>query len=283
MKRKDNFLFLIVNDFDFDYNSYSRCGYMKAIDIKNLKFSYDKDVFNNLNLNIDKGSFATILGKGASGKTTLFKILSLNLVYEGEVLVLNKSIRYCLEKGWLGLISASYMFREKTAREEILRSLENKGLSRSKIDDQINRISKKIGIKNILDCYLKNLNIKEKILILFVLQLINKPKVLILDNVFSYIDNEKDIIFKELLRANKRGGTIINITNDAEECLFGSDVVILNDEVLKIRTCDLSEDVFINNGLEAPFIVSLSSKLKFYGLVDKNYVSMAKLVNDLWE
>ena len=54
------------------------------IRIEKLNFKYkDKQVFNNLDLNIEKGSFISIIGPNGSGKSTLIKILTGLINYEG--------------------------------------------------------------------------------------------------------------------------------------------------------------------------------------------------------
>ena len=54
------------------------------IEINNLCFNYkDKIVFDKFNLNIERGSFTTIIGENDSGKTTLVKILTGILKYDG--------------------------------------------------------------------------------------------------------------------------------------------------------------------------------------------------------
>ena len=57
------------------------------IRIEKMSFKYkDKQIFNNLNLNIEKGSFVSIIGQNGSGKSTLIKILTGLLPnYEGYI------------------------------------------------------------------------------------------------------------------------------------------------------------------------------------------------------
>ena len=257
---------------------------MNAVDIKNLSFNYKGAfVFNNLNIEVEKGTFMTILGKGGSGKSTLFKILSGNLPFEGNVLILNKSIGYNIDKGYLGVISASSnYFKEKSVIDELTYVLKSKGRPLDKIKGEILKVSKKTGIDKILNYSIKDLNVKERILLMFTIQLLNKPKVLFLDNVFGYLDNEKNKIMTELKRLNKRC-TIVNITNNTEECIYGKEVLILGDEVIKKKTDEISIEDFSSEGLELPFIVSLSSKLKFYNLINDVYLDMERLVDDLWQ
>ena len=46
------------------------------IKIKDLSFSYEEEVLSNVNINIEKGKFYTILGPNGSGKTTLLRLIS---------------------------------------------------------------------------------------------------------------------------------------------------------------------------------------------------------------
>ena len=254
---------------------------MKMVEISNLNFSYKNNtVFENYNLQIDKGSFITITGKNSSGKTTLFKILSNKLDYEGKILIDEKSIAYNFNKKTLGVIALnSYNYNKKVI--DLLKSkLEEKTLD--DIDKKLKKYIKKTNIENTLEYNFRNLSAKEKILVMITIQLIINPKVIILENVFEYLDAEKEKIMKMFQKLNKKGTTIINITNQTEECLYGNEVIFLNDSK-HIKTKDLNEDIFLENELTPPFMISLSSKLQFYNLINKNYLSMEKLVDDLWQ
>ena len=117
---------------------------------------------------------------------------------------------------------------------------------------------------------------------LFTLQLLLRPKVLIIDNCFSFFDFEKNDIIRELKRVFKKG-TVINITNDVNECLFGQEVLFLKDNLYKKNVFLLDSEDFLSNELDVPFIILLSEKLKFYGLIDKTYLDVERLIGDLWE
>ena len=58
------------------------------MEIKNLNFGYgnDKNILNNINIQVEEGKFTCIVGENGSGKSTLLKcILGLNKGYEGEI------------------------------------------------------------------------------------------------------------------------------------------------------------------------------------------------------
>ena len=66
------------------------------IEIKNLSFKYtpDKTIFSDLNLNIKKGEITTFLGKNGCGKSTLIKLLSKNITnYTGNIFLENKELK----------------------------------------------------------------------------------------------------------------------------------------------------------------------------------------------
>ena len=255
---------------------------MNAVEVRNLSFNYKGAfVFDKLNFSVKKGSFITIVGKGGSGKSTLFKIFSGDLKYDGSILILDRSIESSLDN--IGLISPSLdYFKEEVVINELIGSLKNKRKDFAKIENDIKKISKKIGIDNLLNKKINDLNEKEKILIQFVLQFLLKPKVLIIDNSFSILDYEKKVIVKEVKRIFKKC-TVINITNDVNECLYGQEVLFLSDNFLKKSVQLLDGDDFLSNNLDIPFMIMFSERLKFYGLSDKVYLNVERLIDDLWE
>ena len=257
---------------------------MNAVETHNLSFNYKGAfVFDKLSFSVRKGSFITIVGKGGSGKSTLFKILSGDLKYGGSILILDKSIETSLDNCILGLISPNLdYFKEDVVIDELMGSLNNKGRAFDKIESDIKKISKKIGIDCFLNKKIKNLSIKEKILVQFALQFLLRPKVLVIDNCFSLLDLEKNEVIREVKRVFKKC-TVINITNDVNECLFGEEVMFLNDNLLIKKIYELDSENFISNELDVPFMILLSEKLKFYGLTDNVYFNVERLIDDLWE
>ena len=73
---------------------------MNVIEVKNLSFNYPtvKNAIENLNFNIEEGTFTCIVGENGSGKSTLLKcILGLNKGYSGEI-IKEKRIGYLPQK-----------------------------------------------------------------------------------------------------------------------------------------------------------------------------------------
>ena len=120
-------------------------------------------------------------------------------------------------------------------------------------------------------------------------QLVKKPKILILDDAFSMISNlTTDKIFKMLKKYYKENNmTIVNVTNEVEETIYGTMIAIISNGKLilndKKENVLLNEKVFKNLHLSIPFMADLSIKLKYYNLINNLELDMDKMVNKLWK
>lgn len=263
---------------------------MQAIDIKNLNFSCGKiKVFDGLNLSISEGDFTAVLGKNGSGKTMLANILSGNLKFDGEILVLNKQLDKKISRSKIGTVFSD--LDDYDSFDIVMNMLVNSltGLSKKEIQNRILNIASEFKFNDVLDKTFNYLSFQEKILVMLGLSLVKKPKILILDNIFEGFDKDlKNNILKKLKRfAKKEKMTVIDMTNDVEDTLLADNIVIIGDGKVLLsgskRKVFEKEAFFEKNNMALPFVVSLSDKLKFYELIDKIYFDEKKLVDDLWK
>ena len=114
------------------------------------------------------------------------------------------------------------------------------------------------------------------------------PDILLLDNPFPCFNRtEEENIYKLLRNLSNKGMTIIITTTNTEECLITDKVLIINkfkkiafDKPTRILN---DESLLKKNGLDMPFMMDLSSKLKTYGLIDKNINNPERMVDILWK
>ncbi len=144
-------------------------------------------------------------------------------------------------------------------------------------------------ILNLFNCnYLlhkKVLTKLDELKIIILGNLVTTKKVFVFLNVLTFLDadfREKVILY--LKRTNKR---IINYTSDSEETLlFPYLIVIHNNEVIVEGKTSLvlkEERILKKLGFKLPFIIELSSGLKYYGIIDKIYLNNESLVDDIWK
>jgi len=263
--------------------------------IKDLNFSYDnKVIFKDFNLNIEKGKFVSIVGTTGSGKSTLVKILVGLLKAEGYINIYRMNL--CEDnlmdiRRNVGVIfeNPDNTFVAETVLDEIVFSLENLEYAKSTIKNKVDKVLEYIPIKEILEKNPHYLSAGEKQLVSLASALITEPKILILDEAFSMVDGVmKDKILKLLKKLNhEKKITIINITNDVEETVYGDEIIVLANGKIKLNGEKIEvykqEKQLKKLGLDLPFMVDLSNKLSYYGLVDKTILNMNEMVNHLWK
>ncbi len=257
------------------------------ISINNLNFRYkEKQIFDNLSLSIEEGSWVTIAGPNGSGKTTLVKILA-GIIKVNDINYFNIKNK----KKDIGILfeNPKETFLMDTVKDEIFLSLNRLNLSVTKIEEKIEDITDLLKLEDLMDKDPKILSGGELQRVALASILVYNPKILILDDALSMISSkDKAMIIKVIKRYKKDNNmTIINFTDDLEES-FGSNrlIVISKGKILfdgKPKEV-MENDTLLNRmGVEIPFIVDLSSKLKLYGLLEDIYFDDEKLVYDIWK
>ena len=107
-----------------------------------------------------------------------------------------------------------------------------------------------------------------------------------MDNATSKLSElQRTTIFKFLKQLKQT--TIINITNNIEDSLYGDRIVLLNNQTIFLddttKNALKNEKAFRSCNLDLPFMASLSLKLKYYDLLDSTILDMNKMVNKLWK
>lgn len=263
--------------------------------IKNLNFKYgEKTIFQNFNLRIKRGSWTTVVGHNGSGKSTLIKIIVGLIKNDDYILIDNvlktkdnlKEIRQLVN---VVMENPNSTFVAETVFDEIAFALENLELDCDTITKRVIDVAECLKIKMLLDLNPYSLSNGQKQLVALASILVLKPKIIIFDESFKRLDylsycNILNILVK--LQQDYQI-TIINITHNLEETLYGDQVVIIADGkvILNDRkeVVFKEEKVFNDLNLELPFIVSLSSKLIYYDLIKEIMFDVDLLVNKLWK
>lgn len=233
----------------------------KIIEINNFS---DDNLFKNLDLSIEKNKITCISGANSCGKTTLIRILNREIITDNDILINRVNINDYTILDYTNLVQAVIPFEivyENNINDKLLKKY-------------------KIKHRNI-----KLMTDKEIILTQLAIAIENKPKILLLDNIFIYFDDkEKKELFK-LLKELKI--TVIYTTIDLSDSLYsdylyiiGNKKIILEGNPLEV----LERDNIINKvGLNLPFMIDLSVKLKDYELLDKIELNKNRMVNTLWK
>jgi len=197
------------------------------INIKNLSFSYDSksaEVLKDVNLNIKKGVYLSIVGENGSSKTTLIKlILGILKPNKGDIKINSELIGYVPQR--LDSFNSQFPITVK----EVL-NCHKKTLKDKNID--INSILTQVNMEEFRDRLLGMLSGGQQQRILIARALMGDPDIIILDEPSTGVDeaNQKDIykILKSLNRDKNK--TIISIEHNIDIALANSTHILKVDK-----------------------------------------------------
>lgn len=255
------------------------------IELKDLTYHHkNKLIFDNLELEINKGVFTTILDINDSNTSLLLKIILGYIKTDASIKIDKKDINN-YDKNIISYIpnNVKDSIIMDTVIDEIM-------LNNDKVDNkELDKLLEELGLLNKILENPKNLSGGEQQLMYIASCLIKHPKLIICDNSFSMLDNFiKDKLLKKLKKLSKEKNiSIINITNDTEDILYGDNLVIISNN--KIILNDKKEVIYNNEKLfkslniKMPFMVELSLKLKYYNLLNNTEIDMNRMINKLWK
>lgn len=247
---------------------------MTIVEIKNLNFSFkNKIIFEHLDLNFKDHTITTVMGANGSGKSILAHLIYDN--YAG-INVNANNIKLVTTNPCEQIVS-------KTVKEQLMFYLKQTNLDKEEIDKRVSKIVKDFELNDLINCDPYDLDYATIQLIVVLSNIITYPELIIFDDAMTFISNYfKKKIF-DFLKKNKV--SIINFTNDSEECLYGNHVVVLNKKVVLNKTLKSAlkeEKIFLDNRIVLPFMAELSNKLKYYGLIDEIILDMDMMVKKIW-
>ena len=260
----------------------------KILSVKGLNY---KAIFKELDLNIQKDTFNLITGSNKSGKTTLIKILSGIIevkdtcFYNSSDITKLKSLEFATTFSYV-IFNGNFNFTFSTLNQELLYQLDKVNLTSSERKMKYKNLVKIFELDNYMYEDINNLSYFNKIKALVMCSVIRSPKVLLLDNI---LDDLSDGEGQEIIVSLKRiGGMTVIIGADRLNLspLFDYVHVIDKGEIILSGNPFevLKEDSTLNKiGLSLPFMVDLSLKLKYYGLIDDIVLDMNRMVDSLWK
>lgn len=249
------------------------------LEVKNLKIKYNNVILKDISFSIKENTFVTLCGRSSVGKTSLVKAIFGFIPYEGEINLYESKVE---------LVEENPSILGEVVTEELRIVLKNLKYSKKCQEEIIEKIISDLKIDSIKSKLTTHLSGGEKQIVSFIKTILKKPKLLILDNCFTMVDKiKKEKIMKYLKKyKQEEKATIIYITSDSNDLLYGSEILILSEcELIKVKTEEIlkQENLFKNNKIELPFMADLSNRLKYYGLVDKPIYDLDKMVNHLWK
>jgi energy-coupling factor transport system ATP-binding protein len=252
----------------------SRSEATPLIEVKGLYHVYPDDfaALKNISLKIQEGQFVAIMGRNASGKTTLVKHFNgLLKPTKGDVVIdgVNTKKASCAELAR----KVGYVFQNPndhlsadTVEEEIASTLKTLGVKNDGMKSMIDQVLQRFSLTQHRHRYPRSLSGGEKQRVALASVLVAQPKVIILDEPTRGMEYKlKAELMSFLDEYRKEGRVVILVTQDVETVAEYGDRVILLSEG-RIVVDGAKREVLSQALLFSPQINRLAQSLKNYSV-----------------
>ncbi len=191
------------------------------------------NALEDVNLDIKEGEFVVLLGASGCGKTTLLNLIGgFEGFDKGEIIIDGRHFsKKASPKDCIKIFQDYALLPWKNALDNVAFALESKGFSKAQARSEALEYLKLVHLERFKESFPARLSGGQKQRISLARALCVKPKILLLDEPFSALDNfTRNILQNELLKISQNlKTTMIFVTHDIEEAIFlGQRVIIMS-------------------------------------------------------
>jgi putative ABC transport system ATP-binding protein len=223
---------------------------MKIIEAENLTKTYqmgevEVNAVKNLNLEIEKGSFVSVMGPSGSGKSTLMHLLGLlDMPTDGELVIsgrktsdLNERHRSEMRLKRIGLIFQFYsLLTGFDSLQQVILPQMLDNVKEERARDRAKECLKKVGLGDRIDHKPSELSGGQRQRVAVARALAGNPNILLADESTSQLDTETSKKIMELYRdISNQGKTVITVNHEEELGEMADRKIWLEDGKLKKR------------------------------------------------
>jgi zinc transport system ATP-binding protein len=192
---------------------------LKVVEIDHLTIQYpDVKAIDDVSFTVNQGDFLGIIGPNGAGKSTLFaSMLSLNTKYKGTIKFFGTDIRK--SKNYLkeiGYVPQKPIFEKNFPAT--VNDVVKMGLQKESDESKIDEILQQLWIHELSKKRIGELSGGQQQRVFIAKALVNNPKVLILDEPVTGIDQQSIDLFYSILKElnSKQNITIIWSSHDLD-------------------------------------------------------------------
>ena len=222
---------------------------MAVIAVKGLDFSYgNTQILKNINFTVPEGRFAVLLGPNGAGKSTLIKLMLGELPLNGQtgkIELLGQEIRQFKDWKNISYVSQNGMAScqnfpasvEEFVQAGLYTQIGKFRFAGKREREQVRRVLHQVGLGDFAKRLIGRLSGGQQQRVLLARALINAPRLLLLDEPTSGMDEDSTTLFYRLLYQINReqGVTIWIVTHDRKRLMaYADDIWLLEDEKMKL-------------------------------------------------
>ena len=213
----------------------------------------ESTVLSNVNLNIEKGEFAAIMGPSGSGKSTLLNIIGMldiadkgSYIFDGQdISGKSESALAEVRKKNIGFIFQSFnLIDELTVAENIEIPLLYQKVPRAERIERVKQVMGKVDISHRAKHLPKQLSGGQQQRVAVARALVAEPHMILADEPTGNLDSKNGIEVMELLtQLNVEGTTIVMVTHSTEHANYAHrKVQVLDGNILSENVRKKSSD-----------------------------------------
>ena len=243
-----------------------------SINCYGVSFEYEpnREILSNLTFSINPGELVSIVGPSGAGKTTLAAILTGLLDPKEGLIELNgidlKTIDLDTLRESVALVSDNNETFEGTIEENIKVGRHylsqqdiRKAIEMAELQTKIRELPDGMETKLLSHGFRLSRGQRQKLLI--ARGIVNTPKLLILDEAFTGIDERKKIKILDNLLDPQNQWTVIDISHDADVVMRSTKMIVLNNNKI-IETGDPKTLINDEDSAFASLFPGLASRFK---------------------
>ncbi|MCF7530906.1 ABC transporter ATP-binding protein [Pseudomonas petrae] len=217
---------------------------MSFVSVENLQKNYGSTaVFSDINCEIRKGEFVTLLGPSGCGKSTLLRcIAGLTSVTSGRIFLDGKDlVPVSPQKRGIGMVFQSYaLFPNMNVEQNVAFGLRMQKVSTDEMKQRVAEALKLVELNEFATRYPHQLSGGQCQRVALARSLVTRPRLLLLDEPLSALDARIRKHLREQIRAIQQelGLTTIFVTHDQEEALTMSDRIFLMNQGRIVQSGD---------------------------------------------
>ncbi|MBU0808451.1 MAG: ABC transporter ATP-binding protein [Gammaproteobacteria bacterium] len=206
---------------------------MSYLSIQGLHKSYGAtSIFSDINCEIAKGEFITLLGPSGCGKSTLLRcIAGLTGVNGGQIRLDGEDlVPTAPQKRGIGMVFQSYaLFPNMTVKQNVAFGLRMQKVKGSEAEQRVKDVLELVELNDFANRYPPQLSGGQCQRVALARSLVTRPRLLLLDEPLSALDARIRKHLREQIRniQQELGLTTIFVTHDQEEALVMSDRIFL--------------------------------------------------------
>ena len=232
------------------------------IEVNNLTKIYNKYVaVNKVNFKIEKNKTIGLLGPNGCGKTTsIGMLLGLITPTEGKILINNKNLNDYKRDDILSQLNFASPYVELPKKLTVKQNLQIYGrlYGVKNLDEYINEVSCDLDIKKFFERKTGELSSGQKNRVALAKSLINKPKILLLDEPTASLDPDIGDFIRSYLQEykSKNEVTILLASHNMNEVerLCDSIIMMKSGKIVDRGTCEQLIKKHGRNNLEETFL-----------------------------